>query len=351
VNQDGPAYRRLPGASWWSPSKLYLGPDHLLIVQRFAFWETYWRFDLKDILACIVQRSSRRTALGFVSGGLLAFFVLIHLAVGESNWFLLIMELLLAATVIGNIAIGPSCNFSICTAVQQKPITCVRRTRNANALLAALRPAIEQAQGAMTNDELRQQLTTRGFLAPPTTSFAARAATGQAPAWQSAIHPVQTEPSLPYWGNVHLWLALTVLAGGVGSILTGLNVAGWIIVVPLVLLLAQIVLATVALTKQSHSRLPGGKVVPWLAILYAILAYFVFFFGTVFEAALEGQRRGARYDSPLGLWSVSESTGLIGGLIAIAIGIYALVQYASWQSLRKRQSAAIPDVQVDRGAP
>ncbi len=343
MNQEGPAYRRLPGASWWSPSKLHLASDHLLIVQRFAFSETHWRFDLKDILACVVQPSSRRTTWGIVWGGLLAVFLLIHLSVGEFNWFLTVVELLLAALVVWNIALGSSCNFSICTAVQQKQIVCIRRTRRARVLLAALRPAIERAQGAMTNVDLRQQLSAQGAAAPPTSSFAARATVGQA-----ARPPVQTEPSRPYWGNVHLWLAMTILAGGVGTILVGLDVAGWLILFPLVLLLAQIVLAAVALAKQSRSPLPGGKAVPWLAILYGILAYVVFV-SQAFEAGFAAGRRSPGYDSPF--LDVSGPAGLIGGFVSLSIGVYGLIQYASWQSLRKLQSAPVPNVREEQTAP
>jgi hypothetical protein len=199
VNPEGTAYRRLPGASWWSPSKLYLAPDHLLFVQRSTFAESNWRFDLKDIQACIVQRSARRTVWIVVWGLLLAGFVLVDLAVGEFSTFRLIVELLMATILVWNIVLGPTCNFSICTAVQQKRVAGVRRTRGARALLSALRPEIERVQGAMPDDELRQQLAARGPGvrgpgAGPPSGDATREAAGQALGQEAA-------PSAPAQGQ------------------------------------------------------------------------------------------------------------------------------------------------------
>ncbi len=343
MNQEGIAYRRLPGASWWSPSKLYLGPDHLLIVQRFTFTESCWRFDLKDILACVVHRSARRTAWAFVWGILLAGFVLIDLAMGAPDTSRLIVELLLATIFIWNIALGPTCNFSICTAVQQKRVVCIRRTRRARALLAALRPLIEQAQGAMPDAEFRQQL------AGPSPGAAPGPGAGQGPAAPPvAVFPVQAEPARTYWGSVHLWLAVTILAGGVGTILAGMGVADWMILIPLVLMLAQIILAAVALVKQSRAQLPGGKTVPWLAISYGILAYVVYVAWLAFEGASGAIRPGRPPD--FSSLKLTEMEGMICGVISIAIGIYGLAQHASWQSLRKRQTAASLEAAVSSHA-
>src|SRR5205809_7300860 len=59
------AYRRLPGrtSGFLSYSRLWLGPDHLLLARTAFFSEEYKRFYFRDIQAVVPRRTTLREIL------------------------------------------------------------------------------------------------------------------------------------------------------------------------------------------------------------------------------------------------------------------------------------------------
>ena len=89
-------YQRLPGSgvrrdgnalitARRMTSRLYLGPNHLLSAERSWCYETYKRFDFRDIQALIVRRTSKATITTIILGALTALFLLLALLVNTSS--------------------------------------------------------------------------------------------------------------------------------------------------------------------------------------------------------------------------------------------------------------------------
>src|SRR6266550_3445601 len=80
-------YRRLPGreAGLLSYSRLWLGPDHLLLARTAFFSEEYKRFYFRDIQAVVTRRTERREILNVILALTAIVFGLLSIASG-SGW-------------------------------------------------------------------------------------------------------------------------------------------------------------------------------------------------------------------------------------------------------------------------
>src|SRR5438477_3941842 len=72
--RDEKAYRRLPGreAGLLSYSRLWLGPDHLLLARTTFFSEEYKRFYFRDIQAFVIRKTNRHRIWGWILSVLVA---------------------------------------------------------------------------------------------------------------------------------------------------------------------------------------------------------------------------------------------------------------------------------------
>jgi hypothetical protein len=138
---------------------LWLGRDHLLLVERGGFTENYKRFYFTDIQAVIQRRTSSAAIVSAVSG---------TLALGFFAWALSVSNLPGRVTlwIVGGLCAmfcafelwrGPTCVTHIQTAVQTEQIPSWGRIRAARKCLAEIRPRLEEAQGAIPADVLKAQ--------------------------------------------------------------------------------------------------------------------------------------------------------------------------------------------------
>ena len=129
-------------------SDLYLGPDHILLVEMSMFSETYRRCFFKDIQAM----SFRPTVNGYIGTALLllppigiALAAWLNRGDGNTPVFLVFLFFVSLPSIVNGV-LGPTCAFQIQTAVQTLRVPSLRRIRTARRFIARMRPLIEQSQ-------------------------------------------------------------------------------------------------------------------------------------------------------------------------------------------------------------
>jgi hypothetical protein len=147
------------GSSAFEQSRLYLGPDHLLLVTSSGYSESYRRFYLRDIQAITV----RKTVRGQVWNSILAFLTLLAVIIafqlsGAAMFIWSGIAGILLALLAVNFGRGPTCLCQIRTAVQIRPLPPLNRLRRARRVIAQLRPLIVAAQEPMSPEEMNQRI-------------------------------------------------------------------------------------------------------------------------------------------------------------------------------------------------
>ncbi len=151
-------YERLPGrgVTMQGKSALYLGDDHLLLLQESLVRQTYRRFAYMDIVSFQLHPNQRqRIALFSWGTALVLFGVLIAVTPFE---FKIVFGVLLALALVGfvmEIVRGPRCRVWLSTAVGECELPSLRRVRLAERVLGRLVARVESVQGQLNPDQLR----------------------------------------------------------------------------------------------------------------------------------------------------------------------------------------------------
>jgi len=143
-------------------SQLWLGKDHLLLVDSNGYQESYKRFALRDIQSLVITRTNSRTVKHAIFLGVAGLCLLLGLLINHSvGWILLSIPagifLLLS---LMNALRGPTCRASITTAVQTDELASLNRIPQAEKILARLQPLILEAQSVIPGNEQMQQAAT-----------------------------------------------------------------------------------------------------------------------------------------------------------------------------------------------
>jgi hypothetical protein len=143
-----------------SMCKLWLGQDHLLLVDRTGYTETYKRFYFRDIQAVVVRKTKTATVINLVLILLALIFVTWALDVQNTpgRVTLWIIVAVLGFFTLVNLALGPTCLTHIKTAVQTEQVPPWKRLRSAHKGMSRIRPLIRQAQGESSSEELKARL-------------------------------------------------------------------------------------------------------------------------------------------------------------------------------------------------
>ena len=152
------AYRRLPGrqAGLFSYSRVWLGPDHLLLARTSFFSEEYKRFYFRDIQAVVTRRTERREILSVIFAFTAIFFGVLSVFT-DSGWrsFLFVMTGTVLFALLVNWLRGPTCVCHLRTAVQIEELSPLKRFRATRKVIERLKPNIEKAQGPLAPELLR----------------------------------------------------------------------------------------------------------------------------------------------------------------------------------------------------
>jgi hypothetical protein len=128
-------------------TKLYLGSDHLLLIEQLILVERYKRFYFRDIQLITAAQSARWIVFGATWGILAllaALFFFIHHPVALVAGA--IFTALFAFAFVHNIILGPTCIVRLTTAVQTQRIAPLERTRDFRKGMETLEPLIRTAQ-------------------------------------------------------------------------------------------------------------------------------------------------------------------------------------------------------------
>jgi hypothetical protein len=133
-------------------TKLYLGSDHLLLVEQLVLVERYKRFYFCDVQAITAIQSPRWIVFGVIWGFFVliaALFFLLHnpvaIAVGTT------LTALFGFAFIHNLVLGPTCVVRLRTAVQTHRVAPLERIRDFRKGMATIEPLIRGAQLTVPN--------------------------------------------------------------------------------------------------------------------------------------------------------------------------------------------------------
>jgi hypothetical protein len=157
-------------------SALWLGDDHLLLLETNGFTENYKRFYFRDIQTITVQETGRGRVWNIILGSILLlstfvmFFTWPSGAPARWNGGDFAGEIALATVMfisgvfllVGLLA-GPTCKTYLRTAVQIEELPSLCRVRQTRKIMDKIRPLMVAAQGQITGEEVavRMQETMR----------------------------------------------------------------------------------------------------------------------------------------------------------------------------------------------
>jgi len=132
-------------------TKLYLGTDHLLLIEQLILVERYKRFYFRDIQVITATQTSRWLVFGAIWSFLallaaLSFFVHNPVAVATGTLF----TALFGFAFVHNMIQGPTCIVRFQTAVQTHRIAPLERIRDFRKGMEIIEPLIQTAQLANT---------------------------------------------------------------------------------------------------------------------------------------------------------------------------------------------------------
>lgn len=146
---NSPVYRRLPTPQlgWLTFSRVYVGSDHVLVVDCSGFEERYRRFKFSDIQAVLIRHSARGRVLNFVLGlfGILTLVGCVA-AASEGRLILGILSGLIFTVLLINVFRGPTAAVVLQTRVQLHPIKAFSRVHGTKRALQELTLLIQAAQ-------------------------------------------------------------------------------------------------------------------------------------------------------------------------------------------------------------
>ena len=152
--------RGIFAVAFQSRLSLWLGLDHLLLVETNGYSETYKRFYFRDIQAIIIRETTRRNiwnailvlpvVICFV-GLVISLFPAPN--VGAVIVWSIFAVLFVVPFIINNIR-GATCACQLRTAVQIEELPSLCRVRQTRRVLAKIRPLIAAAQGGELTTEV-----------------------------------------------------------------------------------------------------------------------------------------------------------------------------------------------------
>jgi hypothetical protein len=134
-----------------SRSSLWLGKDHLLVIDTSGYTEAYKRFHFRDIQALVLCRTDTWLYHAVILAAFGSLFGLIAIVGGNPvvAWIFGSLAALFGILVVVDLLLGPSSKCYIRTAVQTEQLAPLARLRRAQKVLATLRPLITGAQGEL----------------------------------------------------------------------------------------------------------------------------------------------------------------------------------------------------------
>jgi len=257
-------YKKLPGRKTnflMGYTTLWLGPDHLLLIDSKRFSEDYKRFYYGDIQAVI----ARKTAAGKIQNLFLAlfaaFFAFLAYSIGKNGYVFMgiVAGTFLLALFINSLR-GPTCACHIQTAVQTEKLPSLDRFRYIRKTMKRLAPLIEKAQGSLNLEALLEEDSSRESRTENTPS--------------GTIEATRKQDHIT--GGVHRILFSLLLCGGlitgIDMFLTGVAIT----LLQTVISMAAGVFVIMGLVKQYQAHASYAvRTVTWTTLGYLAVDFFL----------------------------------------------------------------------------
>ena len=332
MGEPGVKYRSMPG-NVFSPVKLWMGPDHLMLTKQSLVGEECRRFYFPDIQAIIVRRTHSSTNWRITLTLLTGTALILCLAAWPTSIFMWFVAIALLGLLVRNLVMGPSCECHLKTGANLQRISSISRMKDAMKLLDIIRPAIRRAQEEVIEEDLRRQLDEaaaqppggdRGRVIHPRRGY-------------SAGVGVRPAPLRPYDSKVHPTLFAVLLVGCIFNsvgVMFPTSLLAWVC---LLLMLSQLGLTIAAIVKQRRTDLPNGmRITVGFSMGYICVFYFLATQGNVMwsiNSAVQGQ------DSVTFPWGEGYVgwVALYGAICSGTLGLIGAFRFAVFSRSRSRR--------------
>lgn len=278
-------YVRIPGkdCGLYRRRTLWMGDDHLLLVESSGFTERYQRLHFKDMQAVIIHETTRMRDLNVMFAAL-AFLsatpALIHLDFPHSPLSLagMVLSVLFLIALLVNMLRGPTCACSVQMPLATHELPTLRLHKDVETLLDRLKPQVEKIQGRLSREDARAGLyrlsltsankmnnfNPYGHLKP------AQLQEESCRLHYLAFGCLLLDGVLTWAAMHHHDLSLTIM-----SMMTSM---------------VLFILLVTAGVRQRRSRMPGvAKTLVWSALILLVL-YDLFYWGYVYSGFILAQR-------------------------------------------------------------
>lgn len=253
-------------------TQLWLGAEHLLVVEWDGYREYYKRFRYPDIQFLTVRRTPDGKYITGILGFVVFVFCVLAFVAGDpvGLTILLVIAGIIGLVLLVHVLSGPTCQCHLRTAVQKEELVSLTRVPRARKALDRLRAKIVAAQGEQSAADIYARAAAEaaalvgdaGLNAPPVIGLA------------MPQTPVKAPPR-HYQSKVHFIFFCILLADLPFTTLETFYHPPWISVIGTLMLCLIIGFAIAALVKQQNTDLsPGLKRIPWLA-LTCVAVFFV----------------------------------------------------------------------------
>ncbi|MDY6854111.1 MAG: hypothetical protein SWO11_05285 [Thermodesulfobacteriota bacterium] len=338
-------YNRLPGKKrkFFGYDTLWLGPDHLLSIDSRIFSEDYKRFYYKDIQAIITYKLNHWKIINIILGSLsailllMAFFnegvISILFSVLGGLFFLFFVIYLLR---------GSNCACHIKTAVQTERLPSLYRLRKARKAIGLLRSRIENVQGRLTSEAIKE---------------------GIPRILQEKPQPYRLRPSAPpltdekgHWHEVLFYL---LLSSGLFCIIDIFYNHITLIFIGSVFFAVIIIVVIISLVKQQNSNITSALrkltwvSLAWVCINFAIgnIIYFTVFINNIENPEIIHNQ--LKIMTTLSKISPFDSLFLMGAYIfsalsALILGFFGLFLFKRFQATSTETPSTQEDTHLQR---
>ena len=154
-----------------SRSGVWMGNDHLLLVETNGFTENYKRFYFRDIQTITQEETKRGLVWSIIQGSILLIVLLVmvfnipdgapaHWSGGAIAGEIALATVLVIAGLflLAGILAGPTCKVYLRTAVQIEELPALCRRRQVRKVMDQIRPRIAAAQGEISGEEVSARL-------------------------------------------------------------------------------------------------------------------------------------------------------------------------------------------------
>lgn len=262
----GGSYRRLPGRARlvFGLSTLWYASDHLLLVKRQGFGESYQRYYFRDIQSITSHRTDRDTLLWgihIVVALLLAVPTALALIGGKpERWWWSIAAAIVLYSLVVHWWRGSTCSCRMRTILQEVELTPLRRERWLRRTFAIIDPLIRLSQGGLDQAALAEQLRSSGVVDDRTSSR-------EEPSGKPPAPPPPIGRGNLVWHSIICYLFIIDATVSIGQVLmpnTFLTMMGAI------LALSEFGVVILTLTRQ-NSSLIGRALRPFTWTAFGVL--------------------------------------------------------------------------------